>query len=105
MIIEGLGGRMLVVSVSDPRYALHSAKLYDGRILEIKEDLRQTAEFRHMAASRGDFIPPSPRYYVTGVVLPSGGRVNPKEASLPAAFRLNGGGTVDSYVCNDPKDN
>jgi len=105
MLMEGLDGRLLVSSVSDPRYALHTAALRDGRRLEVKEDIWQTAEFRQIAASRGEPVPVGPRYYVTNVTLPSGEKVNPQQATLPSVFKLDGGLVVQDYVCYTPKDN
>ncbi len=103
MLTEGMDGRLLVVSVSDPRYALHRTRLQDGTILNVKEDLWQTSEHRHMAATLGDGISQGPRFYVTNVQLSSGETINPKNARLPEMFRLHEGIVVESYVRGEPK--
>lgn len=102
MMMEGMDGRLLVVSSCNPRYALHSATLRDGAIVSIKEDLQQTREFKEMAVAMRDRYVSAPRFYITGVRLPSGETVNPKNVLLPDVLRLNDGTIVRQYVIYAP---
>ncbi|MBI2665621.1 hypothetical protein HYX12_03305 [Candidatus Woesearchaeota archaeon] len=98
MLIEGLDGRVLVVSASDSRYALHLAILDDGTRLHLREDLWQTPVFQEIGAALGDNPPvPSPRFYVTSAYNPSGKVINLTEVCFPEELRLDDGTIVRDY--------
>ena len=105
MLMDGLDGRLLVISLSEPRYALHTAVLRDGRRLDVKEDIWQTVEYRSIAASQGEVVPIGPRYHVTKVTSQSGQEIKPAQTNLPLSFRLTNGLVIDNYVCHEPSDN
>jgi len=105
MLMDGPDGRLVVISVSNPRYALLSTNLPDGRKLDITEDLWQTPEHRSMAAQLGEAVPAGPRFYVAKVYLPSGESVEPQDATLPEKLRLPNDTVIDDYVRYAPRDN
>jgi hypothetical protein len=98
MLIEGLDNRLLVVSASDSRHALHSTTLEDGTQVDVKEDLQQTTEHQVMAARLGDeALHASPRFYVTRVYDSSGIDIDPRDVKLPKQFNLKDGTVVGDY--------
>ena len=75
--------------------------------MDVKEDIRQTPEYREIGNSFGDPLVLAPRFYVTSVRLPSGERVDPRNVELPSAFVLDDDKKtiVNQYECYAPTEN